>query len=353
MTGQTPSPLLEARALTKHYPVSRGPFKAKGLVRALDGVSFNLSEGETLAIVGESGCGKSTLARQVTMIERPTSGELRLGGDDVAHADRATLKHLRPQVQMVFQNPYASLNPRKQVLTLLDEPLSINSDLGAAARRDAARAMMARVGLRPEHERRYPHMFSGGQRQRIAVARALMLRPRLLVADEPVSALDVSIQAQVLNLLMDLQQDMGIAYLFISHNLQVVRHIAENVAVLYLGKIVESGPKELVFRRPAHPYTRALLASTPSLRSAGRRSAGRAAVTAEAGQQSTSPGIAALQRVGAALKGEPPSPLHPPAGCAFHGRCPYAIERCRVEVPPLEPFDRAWVACHRVAEINV
>jgi dipeptide transport system ATP-binding protein len=342
------TPLLEARALTRHYAVSRGPFREKGVVRALDGVSFTVREGETLAIVGESGCGKSTLARQVTMIERPTSGELRLRGDDVAHADRDTLKRLRPQVQMVFQNPYASLNPRKQVMTLLDEPLAINTEMSKPARRDAARAMMARVGLRPEHERRYPHMFSGGQRQRIAVARALMLRPRLLVADEPVSALDVSIQAQVLNLLMDLQQEMGIAYLFISHNLQVVRHIAETVAVLYLGKIVESGPKVLLFRRPAHPYTRALLASTPSLRGSARR-AGQDPVAATTGPQTADDGAA---RAGKVLKGEPPSPLNPPSGCAFHGRCPYAIERCRVEIPLLEPFDSALVACHRVAEIN-
>jgi dipeptide transport system ATP-binding protein len=343
------APLLEAHALARHYTVSRGPFKPKGLVRALDGVSFSVREGETLAIVGESGCGKSTLARQVTMIERPTSGELRLHGEDVAHADRETLRRLRPQVQMVFQNPYASLNPRKQVVTLLDEPLAINTDLSVTARRDAARAMMARVGLRPEHERRYPHMFSGGQRQRIAVARALMLHPRLLVADEPVSALDVSIQAQVLNLLMDLQQDMGIAYLFISHNLQVVRHIAETVAVLYLGKIVESGPKALVFRRPAHPYTRALLASTPSLRNANRRTSERFVAT---GPEAAREGEKGTPRTSAVLKGEPPSPLNPPSGCAFHGRCPYAIERCRVEVPLLEPFDGASVACHRVAEIN-
>ena len=354
------SPLLEARALARHYTVSRGPFRPKGLVRALDGVSFSVREGETLAIVGESGCGKSTLARQVTMIERPTSGELRLCGEDVAHADRATLKRLRPQVQMVFQNPYASLNPRQQVVTLLDEPLAINTDLSMVARRDAARAMMARVGLRPEHERRYPHMFSGGQRQRIAVARALMLRPRLLVADEPVSALDVSIQAQVLNLLMDLQQEMGIAYLFISHNLQVVRHIAETVAVLYLGKIAESGPKALVFRRPAHPYTRALLASTPSLRSLNRRDAAQSISPLPVGERQSIVPFPGREREGergtrhtsTVLKGEPPSPLNPPSGCAFHGRCPYAIERCRVEVPILEPFDGARVACHRVAEIN-
>ena len=343
------SPLLEARVLARHYAVSRGPFRPKGIVRALDGVSFSVREGETLAIVGESGCGKSTLARQVTMIERPTSGELLLCGDDVAHADRAALKRLRPQVQMVFQNPYASLNPRKQVVTLLDEPLAINTDLSRSARRDAARAMMARVGLRPEHERRYPHMFSGGQRQRIAVARALMLRPRLLVADEPVSALDVSIQAQVLNLLMDLQQDMGIAYLFISHNLQVVRHIAKTVAVLYLGKIVESGPKALLFRRPAHPYTRALLASTPSLRGSNRRAA---APSVSPRTSAVPDGENGAQRTSTVLKGEPPSPLNPPSGCTFHGRCPYAIERCRVEVPLLEPFEGALVACHRVAEIN-
>ncbi|MGH8713910.1 MAG: dipeptide ABC transporter ATP-binding protein, partial [Casimicrobiaceae bacterium] len=249
------APLLQAERLTRYYAVSRGALRAKGIVRALDGVSFTVRAGETLAVVGESGCGKSTLARQVTMIERPTSGALRLGGADVAQADRATLKRLRPTVQMIFQNPYASLNPRKKIGTLLEEPLAINAGGDATARRAAAQAMMTKVGLRPEHYRRYPHMFSGGQRQRIAVARALMLGPRLVVADEPISALDVSIQAQVLNLMMDLQQDMGIAYLFISHNLQVVRHIADAVAVMYLGKIVEYGPKAGVFARPAHPYT--------------------------------------------------------------------------------------------------
>jgi dipeptide transport system ATP-binding protein len=278
-------------------------------------------------VVGESGCGKSTLARQVTMIERPTAGELKVDGQDVAHADRATLQRLRPLVQMVFQNPYASLNPRKKVGTLLEEPLVINTDLSALARRDAARTMLAKVGLRPEHYQRYPHMFSGGQRQRIAVARALMTNPRLVVADEPVSALDVSIQAQVLNLLMDVQQQLGVAYLFISHNLQVVRHIADTVAVMYLGKIVEYGPKAGVFRQPKHPYTRALLASTPVLSAAARR-----------------------ERT--VLKGELPSPLNPPPGCAFHLRCPYAVERCRVDVPVLQRFGDAQVACHRVAELN-
>ena len=321
------APLLEARDLARHYAVSRGFFKHKGLVRALDGVSFSLREGKTLAVVGESGCGKSTLARQVTMIERPTSGSLLLDGNDVAHADVAARKKLRPRVQMVFQNPYASLNPRKTVGTLLEEPLAINGTQPRRARRDAGLAMLAKVGLRPEHYRRYPHMFSGGQRQRIAVARALMLGPRLVVADEPVSALDVSIQAQVLNLLMDLQQEMGIAYLFISHNLQVVRHIANDVLVMYLGRAVEYAPKDDVFARPAHPYTRALLASTPSL-AAGRR---RTRIT---------------------LTGDLPSPLDPPSGCAFHKRCPHAVARCAIEVPLLSTFRGVRVACHRVAELN-
>ena len=320
-------PLLEARGLERHYVVGRGFLREKGLVRALDGVSFTVAPGQTLAVVGESGCGKSTLARQVTMIERPTSGSLCVEGEDIAGADRRTLKRLRSRVQMVFQNPYASLNPRKRVSTLLEEPLVINGDPGRAARREAALAMMARVGLRPEHYRRYPHMFSGGQRQRIAVARALMLRPRLVVADEPVSALDVSIQAQVLNLLMELKEELGIAYLFISHNLQVVRHIADTVMVMYFGKAVEYGPKDVVFQQAAHPYTRALLASTPSLDARQRR-----------------------ERI--ALKGELPSPLDPPVGCAFHTRCPYAVERCRSEVPALRRLGQVQVACHRAEELR-
>jgi dipeptide transport system ATP-binding protein len=321
------TPLLEARTLSRHYTVSRGLWKPKGLVRALDGVSFTVAAGETLAVVGESGCGKSTLARQVTMIERPTGGDLLLDGTNVATADAPTRARLRPLVQMVFQNPYASLNPRKKIGTLLEEPLAINTDLAAAARRDAAARMMARVGLRPEHYRRYPHMFSGGQRQRIAVARALMLQPRRVGADEPVSALDVSIQAQVLNLLMDLQQELGVAYLFISHNLQVVRHIADVVAVMYLGRVVEQGATESVFARPAHPYTRALLASTPVLDARRRRERVR-------------------------LQGELPSPLDPPPGCAFHRRCPYAVPRCAVEVPALLPLGDSRVACHRAAELS-
>jgi dipeptide transport system ATP-binding protein len=318
------SVLLEARELARHYAVRRGFGRAPAIVRALDGVSFTLAAGTTLAVVGESGCGKSTLARQVTMVEAPTAGALLVDGVDVAHAGVAARKALRPRVQMVFQNPYASLNPRKSIGAILGEPLAIHRALDAHARRDAARAALARVGLHAGAIDRYPHMFSGGQRQRIAIARALILDPALVVADEPVSALDVSIQAQVLNLLMDLQQASGVAYLFITHNLQVVRHIADDVVVMYFGRIVERGTRRALFATPSHPYTRALLASTPSLRS---------------------------RRPQAAARGEPPSPFAPPAGCAFHRRCPFAIERCRVEDPVLRRVGVADVACHRAEEL--
>jgi len=321
----TPATLLEARDLVRHYRVSKGFLRGTMLVRALDGVSFELVQGRTLAVVGESGCGKSTLARQVTMIETPTAGALLLDGQDVAHADRALRGRLRPQVQMVFQNPYASLNPRRTVGALLEEPLEIHRRGTRRERRERALAIMDKVGLRREHYGRYPHMFSGGQRQRIAVARALMLDPRLVVADEPTSALDVSIQAQVLNLLLDLQQEFGIAYLFIAHNLQVVRHIADAVLVMYLGTAVEQGPKEAIFARPLHPYTQALFASTPNL---GR----------------------ARRIVDAAAPSEPPSPLDAISGCAFRTRCPRAIERCAIEVPAPTTIGSITVACHRAAE---
>jgi dipeptide transport system ATP-binding protein len=277
--------------------------------------------GRTLAVVGESGCGKSTLARMVTMIERPTSGQLIIAGTAVGEAKADRLKALRRQVQMVFQNPYGSLNPRKKVGSILEEPLVINTDMGAREREAAAREMMAKVGLRPEQYGRYPHMFSGGQRQRIAIARALMLRPNIVVADEPVSALDVSIRAQVLNLLMDLQEEFNLAYLFISHDLGVVRHIADEVMVMYLGRPVEHGPKARIFELPRHPYTRALLASTPVVNPNER-----------------------LQR--APLKGELPSPLNPPPGCAFHRRCPFATAICSESRPELRQVDGRLVACH-------
>ncbi len=318
--------VLESQVLAKHYAVSTGFLKPKALARALDGVSFTLAAGKTLAVVGESGCGKSTLARQLTMIEAPTSGALLLAGADVTHADTALKKQLRQQVQMVFQNPFASLNPRKKIGHALEEPLAINTDLSKTARGEKARAMMARVGLRPEHYERYPHMFSGGQRQRIAIARALMLQPKIVVLDEPVSALDVSIQAQVLNLLMDLQDETQVAYVFISHNLAVVELIADEVLVMYLGKVVERAPKQQLFAAPRHPYTQALLASTPRIDAGARR-----------------------QRQ--VLSGELPSPLNPPSGCAFHKRCPFAIERCRLEPPALEDAGGPLVACHRVHEI--
>lgn len=319
--------LLQADNLAKHYPVSTGFLKPKGLVRALDGVSFSLVAGKTLAVVGESGCGKTTLARQITMIESPTAGHLRLDGVDIASSSAEQRKALRPQVQMVFQNPYASLNPRKRVGSILEEPLVIHTQLNAAERAEKARAMMARVGLRPEHFGRYPHMFSGGQRQRIAIARALMTGPKLVVADEPVSALDVSIQAQVLNLLMDLQAETHVAYLFISHNLAVVEHIADEVIVMYLGRVVEQGTKREIFDHPRHPYTQALLAATPRVEAEQRQ-------------------------IKVMARGELPSPLDPPPGCAFHRRCQYASDACRSEVPVLRQVDGHLTACHHAEEIG-
>ncbi len=259
------SSVLSARELTRHYAVSRGLFKGHATVQALNGVSFELQAGKTLAVVGESGCGKSTLARALTLIEEPTSGSLQIAGQEVSGANKAQRKQLRRDVQMVFQNPYASLNPRQKIGDQLAEPLLINTSLSRLERRDKVQAMMQQVGLRPEHYQRYPHMFSGGQRQRVALARAMMLNPKVLVADEPTSALDVSIQAQVLNLFMDLQEQFDTAYVFISHNLSVVRHVADDVLVMYLGRPVEMGPKELIYARPLHPYTQALLSATPTI----------------------------------------------------------------------------------------
>lgn len=313
--------VLEAKNLTQHYHLSRGLFKDSATVKALNGVSFDLQAGRTLAVVGESGCGKSTLARSLTLIEQPTAGSLVIGGQDVAQADAARRKELRREVQMVFQNPYASLNPRRKIGDQLAEPLQINTNLSRSERREKVQAMMQQVGLRPEHYQRYPHMFSGGQRQRIAVARAMMLQPKVLVADEPTSALDVSIQAQVLNLFMDLQQQYHTAYVFISHNLSVVRHIADEVMVMYLGCIVEKTSRDLLFERPLHPYTQMLLSATPSLH-----------------PDPSKPRIR--------IQGELPNPLDPPPGCVFHRRCPYATEKCKTEVPVLRNVEARQVACH-------
>ena len=317
----TDAPLLEAKDLKRHYQIGRGLLRKARTLKAVDGVSFTLQPGHTLAVVGESGCGKSTLARMVTMIETPTAGSLSIDGAEVTSADAQTLRRLRPVVQMVFQNPYGSLNPRKKVGSILEEPLVINTELDAEQREAAGRSMMSKVGLRPEHYGRYPHMFSGGQRQRIAIARALMLHPRIVVADEPVSALDVSIRAQVLNLLMDLQSEFELAYLFISHDLSVVRHIADEIMVMYLGRPAEQGKKETIFERPRHPYTKGLLASTPSVDTKARS-----------------------QRM--VVRGELPSPINPPSGCAFHRRCAYATDMCAAKRPELRWVDGRWVACH-------
>ena len=314
------NPVIEARELTQIYPVKQGLFKPPAQLQAVNKVSFAVEAGRTLAVVGESGCGKSTLARMATLIEKPTAGALTLDGLDAVSPTASERRRLRRTVHFVFQNPYGSLNPRKKIGTILEEPLKINTDLSAAERTEKARAMMAKVGLRPEHYARYPHMFSGGQRQRIAIARALILSPKVVVADEPVSALDISIQAQVLNLLADLQDELKLAYLFISHDLSVVRHIAHDVMVMYLGNAIEHGPKERIYARPLHPYTQALLASTPRV-DAGKR-----------------------ERI--ILRGELPSPLNPPKGCVFSTRCPHVTDRCRAERPEKREIDGRKVACH-------
>ncbi len=321
---QNPVRVLEAQDLHRFYEGRRGLFGKVITVKALAGASFTLDRGETLAVVGESGSGKSTLGRLLTLIEPPTSGVLRIDGADVLDADATERRRLRREVQMVFQNPYGSLNPRQKIGKALEEPLLVNTDRPAREREAAARDMMVKVGLRPEYYERYPHMFSGGQRQRIAIARALMLRPKILVLDEPVSALDVSIRAQVLNLLADLQDEFALAYVFISHDLSVVRHIANRIMVIYLGHMVELGSAEAIFAAPQHPYTRALLSATPVADPGAKR-----------------------ERI--VLKGELPSPINPPPGCVFHTRCPIAFDKCRVDVPLLERKQGRDVACWAVS----
>lgn len=308
--------ILEARNLKRHYQVSGGLFKNPGIVKAMDGASFTLEPGKTLSVVGESGCGKSTLARVVTMIEEPSDGELFIEGNPAL----ANSSELRQTIQIVFQNPYGSLNPRHKVGYILEEPLLLNTKVTATQRRKKAEETMERVGLRPEHYERYPHMFSGGQRQRIAIARALMLEPKILVLDEPVSALDLSIQAQVLNILADLQSDLNLAYLFISHDLSVVKHISDEVMVMYLGKVVEAGSAKTVFENPAHPYTKALLSATPVADPARKK-----------------------ERI--MLSGELPSPLDPPSGCAFHPRCLHQSDECKKQFPQSENHNGRLLAC--------
>ncbi len=317
--------IIEAKDLTRHYTVKKGFLQKKGIVKALESVCFKLQAGKTLAVVGESGCGKSTLARMVAMIEAPTRGSLEIDGQIASKPTSQGQRFLpaienRKSVQIVFQNPYASLNPRHKTGTILEEPLLLNTKMQHAQRRKLAEKMMERVGLRPEHYDRYPHMFSGGQRQRIAIARAMILNPRVLVLDEPVSALDLSIQAQVLNILTDLQEERGLAYVFISHDLSVVKHLADDVMVMYLGKIVEAAPTKSLFEKPRHPYTAALLSATPTINPAARK-----------------------KRI--TLTGELPSPLNPPKGCAFNPRCANASNICRTNAPPTEVAADRQLAC--------
>jgi len=317
--------LIDARDLKKHYSVKKGLWGKTANVKALDGITFTLARGKTLAVVGESGCGKSTLGRLLTMIETPTAGELYWNGKNLLEADRQAEALRRKKIQIIFQNPYASLNPRKKISQILEEPLIINTDLSKVQRREKVLAIMSRVGLKAEHYDRYPHMFSGGQRQRIAIARGLMLNPEVLIADEPVSALDVSVRAQVLNLMMELQQELGLSYVFISHDLSVVEHIADEVMVMYLGRCVEKGTKQAIFNQPKHPYTQALLSATPRLNSQTKQ-----------------------ERI--KLSGELPSPLNPPMGCAFAARCRYKMPKCEQESPPLTSYNGQQVACFYVQQ---
>ena len=317
------APVLSVTDLKKHFPVERGLLRrAVGHVKAVDGVTFDIARGETLCLVGESGCGKSTVARLILRLLQPTAGRVRLDGTDVTALPESEFRQYRRKAQMVFQDPYASLNPRMRAADIVLEPLANFEQLASGEREGRARALFEQVGLRTDSLHRYPFEFSGGQRQRLGIARALSVSPSLIVADEPVSALDVSVQAQVLNLLLDLQERLGLAYLFVSHDLGVVEHIGHRVAVMYLGKIVEIAATEDLFREPLHPYTEALLAAAP-IPDPSRK--GRKIV----------------------LEGDVPSPLNPPPGCAFHTRCPIATERCRQEAPRLAPNSAGRiVACH-------
>jgi oligopeptide/dipeptide ABC transporter ATP-binding protein len=318
-----PEPLLEVTGLTKHYAVRRGAFGARRVVRAVDGVSFSIGRGETLGLVGESGCGKSTAGNAILRLIEPSGGSVRLEGTEITTLPQAAMHAQRRNMQVIFQDPFASLNPKMTAATLVGEPFVNYGLYSRAERTERVAALFARVGLRPDHLARYPHEFSGGQRQRLGIARALALSPKLVIGDEPVSALDVSVQAQVINLMVGLQEDLGISYLFIAHDLAVVRHISHRIAVMYLGRIVEMAAAGQLFDSPAHPYTRMLLASVPTV------------------------GAVRGTRRRVVLRGEPPSPLAPPPGCHFHPRCPDAVERCRVEAPALREVAPGQVAaCH-------
>jgi oligopeptide transport system ATP-binding protein len=326
--GEPGEILLEVRDLVKHFPVGGGLFgRPRGLIRAVDGVSFTIRRGETLGLVGESGCGKTTTGRCILQLERPTSGSVLYEGHDLTRLDSRALRAIRRRVQVIFQDPYSSLNPRMTVGQIVDEPLAVHRIVtDRAARAARVQALLAQVGLLPQHAHRYPHQLSGGQRQRVGIARALAMEPSLIVCDEPVSALDVSIQAQIINLLEDLQAEFHLTYLFVAHDLSVVRHISDRVAVMYLGRIVEQADRQTLYEEPLHPYTQALLSAVPI-----------PDPQVEAGRE----------RI--VLRGEVPSPLSPPSGCVFHPRCPIAIPECARAVPPLrEVRPGHWAACIRV-----
>ncbi|MDP1752336.1 MAG: dipeptide ABC transporter ATP-binding protein [Reyranella sp.] len=316
--------LLEVSGLKKHFPIHKGVFsRVSGHVHAVDGVSFSIKRGETLGLVGESGCGKSTVGRTLLRLLEPTDGTIRIGGEDITHLDTEHLLPFRRRMQMIYQDPYASLNPRMTAGEIVGEPLIIHNVGTPADRRQRVAYLFERVGLRPAAMLSYPHEFSGGQRQRIGIARALALSPDLIVGDEPVSALDVSIQAQIINLLIDLQEEFKLSYLFVAHDLAVVEHISHRVAVMYLGRIVEMTDKRSLFEMPLHPYTEALLSAVPIPKASAR---GRKRVI---------------------LTGDVPSPINPPPGCHFHTRCPYAMPRCKVDVPTLaEVKPGHWASCH-------
>ena len=317
-------PLLEVRGLKKHFPIHSGVFsRLSGQVYAVDGVSFRIERGETLGLVGESGCGKSTVGRTLLKLVEPTAGQILVHGADITGLDRAGMLPYRRQMQMIYQDPYASLNPRMSAGEIVGEPLVIHQAGGPGERRERVAQLFERVGLRPELMHAFPHEFSGGQRQRIGIARALALSPELIVGDEPVSALDVSIQAQIINLLIDLQDELRLSYLFVAHDLAVVEHISHRVAVMYLGRIVEMTDKTSLFETPLHPYTEALLSAVPIPKA---RAKGKKRVI---------------------LAGDVPSPINPPPGCHFHARCPYAMARCRVEAPLLREVAAGhFASCH-------
>jgi len=315
-------PLLQVKGLKKYFPVLRGWKQEKTFVHAVDGVDLSIHRGETLGLVGESGCGKTTVGRLILRLIEPTAGEILFEGRNLSRLSKKELHPMRRSFQIIFQDPFASLNPRMTVSEIVGRPMEIHGLIEPTRRNEKVRELLESVGLREEHLGRYPHEFSGGQRQRIGIARALATKPKLIVSDEPTSALDVSVQAQILNLMKHLQKEFGLTYLFISHNISVIRHISDRIGVMYLGKVVETAEKRALFQAPAHPYTKALLAAVPSLDPKRRREE-------------------------VILEGDVPSPIHPPSGCRFHTRCHYVLARCHEEEPFFHQVeDGHWVACH-------